>query len=115
MLFFCSIFVYFCNGQTCTSPVYNNSARATVKGPCPSSQVVAPVGSTVKFICSFAGIDHTQFWDVSDLIFITGLHKRPNTNVSFSLDYDNGSDTSRSTILTVPIESKYIFDTTFDH
>ena len=61
----------------------------------------------MKFICSFAGIDHTQFWNVSNLI-ITGRQKPPNTNVSLRLDYDDGSDTSGSTLLTVPVESKYL-------
>ena len=103
-----SFVINFCNGQTCTSPVYNNSAGATIRGPCPSSQVIAPVGSIVKFICSFAGFDHTQFWNVSDLIFIAGRQKPPNTNVSFSLNYDDGSVSSGYTILTVPVESKYL-------
>ena len=108
LLLLSSFIINFCNGQTCTSPVYSNSVGATIRGPCPSSRVIAPVGSTVTFTCSFAGIDHTQFWNVSDLIFITGRQKPPNTNVSFSLDYDDGSDTSGSTILTVPVENKYL-------
>ena len=62
----------------------------------------------MKFVCSFTGVDHTLFWNVSVLIFIAGRQKPPNTNVSFSLDYDDGSVSSGSTILTVPVESKYL-------
>lgn len=96
------------NKQNCTSPKYSNFAGAVIKGSCPSSQVVATIGSIVKFICSFAGVDHTQFWHVSVLIFITGHQIPPNTNVSFRLDYDDGSVSSGSTIVTVPVESKYL-------
>ena len=52
----------------------------------------------MKFVCSFAGIDHTQFWNVIDLIFIAGRQQPPNTNVSLSLNYDDGND-SRGSII----------------
>ena len=48
----CSLLFFLCNGQTCTSPVYSNSG-ATVRGPCPSSQVVVPIGSIIEFNCSY--------------------------------------------------------------
>ena len=67
LLFFCSLVS---NGQTCTSPVYNNSVGITIRGPCPSSQVFAVFtsNSTVKFTCLF---DHDgsylTFWKVTDI------------------------------------------------
>ena len=72
LVFFCSLFFYLCNGQTCTSPVYNNS-EATIKGPCPSSQVITPVGSTVLFNCFInSSGGYIPFWNVTNfpLIFI---------------------------------------------
>ena len=42
------LFVNLCNGQTCASPVYNNSG-VTIRGPYRSSQVITPVGSSVQF------------------------------------------------------------------
>ena len=104
-LFLCSLLIYLCNGQDCTSPVYNNFAGAIIRGPCPSSQVVAPVGSTIKFKCSFDASGYTQFWNVSGLIFVTNFQEPPNTNVSFITNAASGSG---STVLTVPVESQYL-------
>ena len=67
LLFFCWLVS---NGQTCTSPVYNNSVGVTIRGPCPSSQVFVAFtsNSTVNFTCSF---DHDgsylTFWKVTDI------------------------------------------------
>ena len=104
-MFFYSLILYYCNGQTCTSPVYNNSAGATIRGPCPSSQVIVPVGSTIRFTCYFTGNGYTQFWNVSGLIFLTNYDNPPNTNVTYVI---NGGGSSGSTILTVPVESQYL-------
>ena len=55
MLFMCSFLFSFCTRQqqTCTSPVYSGSTGVTIRGPCLSSQVLAPVGSTITFECSY--------------------------------------------------------------
>ena len=47
--------------------MYNNSAGATIRGPCPSSQVITPVGSTnIKFECF---LNHSGgyliFWNIT--------------------------------------------------
>ena len=71
-MFFCSFFFYLCNGENCTSPVYNNS-EATIRGPCPSSQVITPVGSTIMFNCYInSSGGYIPFWNVTTfpLIFI---------------------------------------------
>ena len=44
----------------------------------------------------------------SPLILIIVNIITPNINVSLSLDYDDGSDSSGSTIFTVPVKSKYL-------
>ena len=67
LLLFCSLVS---NGQTCTSPVYNNSAGITIRGPCPSSQVFAAItsNSTVKFTCSYNHDgSYITFWKVTNI------------------------------------------------
>ena len=71
LLLFCSLVFYLCSGQqqqTCTSPVYNGSTGVTIRGPCPSSQVLAPVGSTVTFQCTYdySGSLQVPFWNITD-------------------------------------------------
>ena len=64
-LFFCCLLFHLSNGQTCTSPVYSNSGT-TIRGPCPSSQVIAPVGS-MKFECSYSHSgSYLPFWNITD-------------------------------------------------
>ena len=48
--------------------MYNDCTGLTINGPCPSSQVLAPVGSTMKFECSFdySGKVHVPFWNITD-------------------------------------------------
>ena len=77
---FCSFLVYLCNGQTCTSPVYSNSG-VIIRGPCPSSQAIAPVGSTVLFECSFShsGI-YLPFWNITDIEPIINVNP-PNSSI----------------------------------
>ena len=69
--FMCSFLFFFCTGQrqqTCISPVYNGSTGATINGPCLSSQVLAPVGSTIKFECSYNYFNENNvqipFWNI---------------------------------------------------
>ena len=97
LVLFYSLIIYYCNGQICTSPVYSNSDGATIRGPCPLSQVIAPVGSTIVFTCYFTGSGYTKFWNVSGLIFLDNYDNPPNTNVTYVI---NGGDSSGSTILT---------------
>ena len=76
LLLFCSLVS---NGQTCTSPVNNKSAGATIRGPCPSSQVFVAFtsNSTLTFTCSF---DHDgnyiAFWKVTDIPIIYSFSKK---------------------------------------
>ena len=79
-LFLCSVLVYLCNGQTCTSPVYSNSG-VTIKGPCPSSQVIAPVNSNVKFECSYSHTgSYLPFWNITDIEPIVNVNS-PNSSI----------------------------------
>ena len=74
LLLFCSLVFSFCTGQeqqlTCTSPVYNGSTGVTIRGPCPSSQILAPVGSTITFECSYNYYNGNNvqipFWNITD-------------------------------------------------
>ena len=66
-----------CNGRTCTSPVYSNSG-ATVRGPCPSSQVVVPIGSIIEFNCSYNYTgSYLTFWNISNIGSIISTNTPP--------------------------------------
>ena len=67
LLLLCSLLVCFCNGQICTSPIYNNSG-IIIRGPCPSSQVITPVGRTVMFECTyiFTTGSYSIFWNITN-------------------------------------------------
>ena len=72
VLLLSSLFVCLCNGQTYYSPVYNNSG-IIIRGPCPSSQVITPVGSTVMFECTyiFTG-SYFLLWNITGIEPIVG-------------------------------------------
>ena len=87
-LFFWCLLFHVSNEQTCTSPVYSKSG-ATIKGPCPSSQVITPVGSTnVKFECF---LNHSGgyliFWNVTGFPLVIYSNTIPN---GIDLDVPNG-------------------------
>ena len=80
-LFLCSVLVYLCNGQTCTSPVYSNSG-IIIRGPCPSSEVVAPVGSTIKFECSYSySGSHLTVWNITNIETIISVNVPLNSGI----------------------------------
>ena len=73
LLFFCCLLFHL------SSPVHSNSG-ATIRGPCPSSQVITPVGSTnVKFECF---LNHSGgyliFWNVTTFPLVLSLNPIPN-------------------------------------
>ena len=74
---------------TCTSPVYNGSTGVTIRGPCPSSQVLVPVGSTITFECSydyFSGNNvQIPFWNITDREPIV-LELKNDVNLTVSTD-----------------------------
>ena len=86
LLFFCCLFFDLSNGQTCTSPVYSNSG-VIIRGPCPSSQVIAPVGSTVILECSstYTGFFHS-FWNVTNIEPFVSPNGPSNSNIGVSGD-----------------------------
>ena len=79
-LLFSFLVFYLCDGQTCTSPVYNNSG-VIIRGPCPSSQVIAPTGSTVILECSYTytGSFHS-FWNITNIEPFVNPNGSPNSN-----------------------------------
>ena len=91
-LFLCSLLVYLCNGEDCTSPVYSNS-EATLRGPCPSSQVIAPVGSNVTFVCSFSYNTGTysQYWNITDIELLINGNNPPNSSIIVTLISTGGN------------------------
>ena len=100
LILFCSLLVYLCNGQTCTSPVYNNS-EAIIKGPCPSSQVIAPVGSIVQFECSYShNGNYLPFWNITNIKGIVNQNVPPNSGITVTL---GGNNANGFTTLTFPI------------
>ena len=79
-IFLCSVLVYLCNGQTCTSPVYSNSG-VTIRGPCPSSEVVPPVNNNVTFECSYSHSGtYLPFWNITDIKPIVNVNS-PNSSI----------------------------------
>ena len=105
VLLVCSLLFSLCNGQTCTSPVYSNSG-ATVRGPCPSSQVVVPVGSVIEFNCSYnySG-SYLTFWNITNIGSIVGTNTPPaNSGIKIVAGIsDNGF-----TILTISVTKQEI-------
>ena len=104
LLFFCSfaLSLYCGLSLTCTSSVYNNFAGAIIRGPCPSSQVIASIGSTVMFECSFEGSGYIKLWNISSHLFITGFASPSplnNTTISASQDL---------TVLTISVLSEQV-------
>ena len=99
-LIFCSLLIYLCNGQTCTSPIYNNS-EAIIKGPCPSSQVIAPVGSTIYFECSYShNGEYLPIWNITNIEIIVNQKVPMNSGLTVTL---GGNSDSGFTALTFPI------------
>ena len=88
------------SNQTCTSPVYSNFDGATIIGPCPSSQVIAPVGSTIKFKCfySYTGV-YLTVWNITDIEPI--ISQNAPTNIS--IDVTVSGSGNGFTTLTLPV------------
>ena len=102
-LFLCSLLIYLCNGQDCTSPVYNNSG-VIIRGPCPSSQVVAPVGSTIKFECSYSYTgSYFTVWNITDIPPIVGVNAPQNIEVTV-----NGGGSGGFTTISLPVTNQNI-------
>ena len=100
-LFFCSLLVFLCNGQRCTSPVYTNSG-VTITGPCPLSQVIAPVGSTVLFDCSFSyAVNYFTLWNITNIVPIVGVNSPINSNITITIN--SISSGNGYTTLTLPV------------
>ena len=98
-LFICCLLFHLSNGHICTSPVHNNSAGVTIRGPCPSSQVIAPVGSTIKFECSYSHSgSYLPFWNITDIKPIINVNS-PNGNITVTTH----GGINGYTILTYPI------------
>ena len=93
-LFFCCLLFHLSNGQTCTSPAYSNS-RATIKGPCPSTPIITPVGSTnVKFECflNHSG-GYLVFWNVTGFPLVLSLNPIP-SGINFIIPAGSSGITS---------------------
>ena len=106
----CCLFFCLCSyGQDCTSPVYNNSAGVTIRWPCPSSQVIAPVGSTtVKFECSYSytGVYFT-FWNITDIEPIVGVNPPLNSDIVVTVD---GGGSGGVTTISLPVTKQSILN-----
>ena len=101
ILLWCILLIHIYNGKTCTTPIYNNSAGAIIRGPCPSSTVIAPIGSTIKFNCSYDYTGDTlTFWNVTDIGTIVGVNSPKNTNIHIKLSGGSGNG---FTTLSLPV------------
>ena len=89
-----------CNGQKCTTPVYSNS-EAIIRGPCPSSQVIAPVGSTITFECSYShNGDYIPIWNITNIEVIVNQKVPMNSGITVTL---GGNSANGYTRLTFPV------------
>ena len=62
------------------------------KGPCPSSQVIAPVGSTVQFECSYShNGNYLPFWNITDIKPIVSQNVPPNSGITVTLGGNNAN------------------------
>lgn len=76
------------------------STRVTIRGPCPSTQILAPVGSTIIFECSYNYTgSYLSFWNITDIRPIINVNS-VNSSI-FVTTHDDGSN-GYST-LTLPI------------
>ena len=102
-LLFSFLVFYLCDGQTCTSPVYNNSG-VIIRGPCPSSQVIAPTGSTIILECSYTytGSFHS-FWNITNIEPFVSPNVPPNSNIKVTGDITG-------TTLTFPVSKQNSLD-----
>ena len=98
VLFVWSVLVHLCNGQACTSPEYS-IAGVTIRGPCPSSHVIAPIRNTIKFECSYdySG-SYLPFWNITDNEPIINVNSPNSSIIVTTLGGSNGYST-----LTFPI------------
>ena len=103
-----SLLVYLCNGQICTSPMYSNS-EATIKGPCPSSQVIAPAGSNVTYACSFSYNtgNYIQYWNITDIELLINGNNPPNSSIIVTISSIGGNG---YTTVTLPINKEEQLD-----
>ena len=98
---------YLCNRQTCTSPV-NNDSEAIIKGPCPFFQVIASVGSTVYFECSYShNGDYLPFWNITNIKAIVNQNVPPNSGLTVTL---GGNNANGFTMLSFPITKQISVD-----
>ena len=106
ILLFCSLLVCLCNGQTCTSPVYSSSG-ATIRGPCPSSQIITPVSSMLlKCSFSYSG-NYLSFWNITDIGFIFGVNSPNNSSINITI---NSSSSNGFTTLALPVNKLHSVD-----
>ena len=106
--FLCFLLFYLCNGQICTSPVHNNSAGVTIRGPCPSSQIIVPVGSIIKFNCSYGyNGQYLTFWNITNIEpVISHFTPPPNSGIAVTI---SGSGNGFTT-LTFPVTNRTSLD-----
>ena len=96
----------------CTGPVTFNSININIKGPCPDSTVIAPVGSTVQYRCDYE--DGTEenlapYWHIAGLSgtpFIQGTPGHGEHNIKISK-----ISAGFYTIITIPILEQYLNNT----
>ena len=100
LLLFSFLVFYLCDGQTCTSPVYSNFG-VTIRGPCPSSQVITPVDSML-LKCSFSHSgNYLSFWNITDIGFIVGVNSPNNSGITITIN--SVSSGNGFTTLTLPV------------
>ena len=72
-----SLFLLARSSFSCSDIVNFSSGDFTITGPCPNSTVIAPVGSTVQYICDYedrTGLINVPYWHIAGLSGTPFLH-----------------------------------------
>ena len=101
----------------CSGPVTFSSPDFTITGPCPDSEVIAPVGSTVQYRCDYEDIKsvfYRPYWHIAELSgtpFVLGWGTNYSFGIAGSTSTSDNSVTTGNTIITIPLQEQYLNNT----
>ena len=106
-----SLFLLARSSFSCSDTVTFSSPDFTIKGPCPDSTVIAPVGSTVHYRCDYedrkSGVD-LPYWHIAGLGATPFLLGEGNEH---SVTIVSVITATGNTIITIPILEQYLNNT----
>ena len=105
-----SLFLLARSSFSCSDIVNFSSGDFTITGPCPNSTVIAPVGSTVQYICDYedrTGLINVPYWHIAGLSGTPFLHGE-GTDHSIEI---SGLSVGAYTDITISILEQYLNNT----